>query len=86
MQTHNLHVPLPENLHADLRAEARRSGEPATQLAREGIQLLITERKRQALRQDIAAYAADVAGTLDDFDQEIEAASIEHLDDQEVRR
>jgi plasmid stability protein len=85
MQAHNLHVPLPEDLHAQLRAESDRTGQPATELAREGIRMLLVQRERQALNQEIAAYAAAVAGTEQDLDTELEAAAVDHLLDDEER-
>lgn len=75
----NLHVPLPEELHEKLRAEAKKSGQPATEIAREGIRLLLELRRREAIRSEIAAYAQAMAGSRSDLDAELEAASIEHL-------
>ncbi len=75
----NLHVPLPADLNKELRAEARRSGQPATQLARDAIQNLLEARKREALHDEIGAYAKAAAGTPQDLDSELENASIEHL-------
>ena len=79
----NLHVPLPEHLNQELRAEAKRSGQPATELAREAIRRLLDRRKREALHREIAAYATAVAGTEQDLDSDLEAASVEHLLDAE---
>lgn len=76
---HNFHVPLPENLYRELREEADRSQEPATELARRAIELLLRERRKAALHESIAVYAAKHAGTAGDLDEEIEAASVEHL-------
>jgi hypothetical protein len=44
--------------------------------------MLIEERKKKALHREIAAYARSVAGTKQDVDTELEAASIEHLLDE----
>jgi hypothetical protein len=77
--TKNLHVPLPDELNRDLRAEAKRSGQPATELAREAIRNLLEHRKREALYREIAAYAKAVAGTQQDLDSDLDAASVEHL-------
>ena len=79
----NLHVPLPEPLNRELRAEAKRSGQPATELAREAIRRLLEKRKREALHREIAGYATAVAGTEQDLDSDLEAASVEHLLDTE---
>ena len=75
----NLHIPLPDELNRELRAEAKRSGQPATELAREAIRSLLELRKREALHREIAAYATVVAGTQQDLDSDLEAASVEHL-------
>jgi hypothetical protein len=80
----NLHVPLPDDLNRELRAEAKRSGKPATELAREAIRSLLEHRRRQALHREIADYAAAVAGTEQDLDSDLEAASVEHLLDTKV--
>jgi hypothetical protein len=75
----NFHVPLPEDLYEKLREEACRSRQPATELARCAIELLLEERCRAALHDAIASYAAKHAGTPSDLDEEFEAASVEHL-------
>ena len=82
-KTHNFHVPLSDKLSRELRAEAKREGRPATELAREAIERLVEDRKREALHREIAAYARAVAGTPEDLDSELEAASIDHLHDSE---
>ncbi len=76
---HNLHVPLSEPLHHRLHAEARRSGRPATTLAREAIEAWIEERQRQALHDAIVAYAEEMAGGPADLDAELENAGLAHL-------
>lgn len=78
MNHQNLHVPLPADLHSELRAESERSGQPLTELAREAIRALLRKRKRDCIHRDIAAYAATVAG-VDDLDPALEEASAEHL-------
>jgi hypothetical protein len=75
----NLHVPLPAELNQKLRAEARRSGQPATEIAREGIRVFLESRRRQAIREEIKAYAHKIAGSRDDLDIEMESAAIEHM-------
>ena len=80
---HNFHVPLTDKLNKELRAEAKRAGQPATELAREAIESLLEDRKREALHREIAAYTRAVAGTPQDLDSELEVASIDHLLDSE---
>lgn len=75
----NLHVPLPAGLHAALRAEAQRSGRPATELAREAIDRWLTERTRALRQEAIARYAAESAGTPADLDPALLRAAEAHL-------
>lgn len=77
--TRNLHVPLPELLHAELRAAAERTGRPATELARAAIDRWLQEEKRAAIRAEVAAYAAAHAGTTSDLDPALERAGVESL-------
>jgi hypothetical protein len=75
----NFHLPLPEQTYADLRAQAERAQVPATALAREAIDWWLREQLRKARHDQIAAYAAEMAGTNLDLDPDLEAAGIEHL-------
>ena len=75
----NLHVPLPEELHKRLQAEAQRSRRPATVLAREAIDRWLAETRAAAIREEIGQYARAHAGTAADLDSSLEAAGIEHL-------
>jgi predicted DNA-binding protein len=75
----NLHVPLPAPLHQRLRAEAARSGRPATTLAREAIEAWIREREREQVSEAIAEYAVAEAGTGADLDTNLERAGLDHL-------
>lgn len=79
----NFHVPLPEEVHNALRGEAERSGRPATALAREAIEAFLRRRRRIALHEAIAAYAAQHAGSQGDLDPELERTAVEHLLDDE---
>ncbi|MFI5402774.1 MAG: hypothetical protein ACHQ1G_07555 [Planctomycetota bacterium] len=74
-----LHVPLDDGLHRRLRAEADRTGRPATQLARDAIDRFLNALRRAALHESIAAYASANAGTKADLDADLEAAGIDHL-------
>jgi hypothetical protein len=73
----NLHVPLPEDVHAELKAQAHRIGEPATVLARRAIEERVRTLKREQIAADITEYANAVAGTIDDFDPAVSAAGME---------
>ena len=79
----NFHVPLSEELYKQLRAEADRSQQSATALARYAIAWWLQQRQKAALDESIRAYAAQGAGTLADLDQELEATSVDHLLDEE---
>ncbi len=78
-QMTNMHVPLPEPVYARLRAEARRTRRPATDLAREAIDRWLAEQERMHVHEEIARYAAEVGGSSDDLDSELEAAAIDQL-------
>ncbi len=77
--TKNLHVPLPHDLNEELRTEAARSGQPATEIARDAIRQFLRLRRRQALHDEIAAYARKAAGTEADLDRELEDSAVEEL-------
>ncbi|MGA2877469.1 MAG: hypothetical protein ABSG13_00815 [Bryobacteraceae bacterium] len=75
----NFHLPLPDQVYDELKAEAQRSQIPATSMARHAIQSWLSARKKAARKQAIAVYAAEMAGTEFDLDPELEAASLEFL-------
>ena len=75
----NFHLPLPERTYTHLRAEAERAQVPATTLAREAIDWWLREQLRKARHDQIAAYAAEMAGTDLDLDPDLEAAGVERL-------
>jgi hypothetical protein len=75
----NFHLPLPEQTYTHLRAEAERAQVPATALAREAIDWWLRQQLRKARHDQIAAYAAEMAGTDLDLDSHLEAAGIERL-------
>ena len=75
----NFHLPLPEQTYMSLRAEAERTGVPATALAREAVDWWLRQQRRKARHDAIAAYASKMAGTSLDLDAELESAAIEHM-------
>jgi plasmid stability protein len=77
--TFNFHLPLPDDLHENLKEEAARSGQPATSLAREALAGWLAQRKKQRLHEEIAAFTRAEAGTDLDLDEELEQAGIESL-------
>ena len=81
---HNFHVPLPEPVYTRLRDLAQRQHRPATQLAKLAVEYWLEEQERLAVHEEIAAYAMQQAGSVDDLDEELESASLEHFDDPEI--
>ncbi len=73
----NFHLPLPEPLYRQLQDVAARAQRPATAVARYAIECWLRHQRRTAVREAIAAYAADLAGSRHDLDPDLEAASIE---------
>ena len=82
----NFHVPLPGDLYDRLKAESLRRETPATHMVREAVEVWLDDAERETIRQDIAAYAAEMAGTPADLDEGLMEASLEHLEDEEVGR
>lgn len=78
----NFHVPLPDEIYLALRAEAERLKQPETMLARMAIEAWLEQRRAAALCEEIAAYAARHAGTALDLDEDLEAAGLEHLNEE----
>ena len=76
-----MHLPLSTDIHTRLKAEAKRSGQPATVLVREAIETWLMEREKAVLHHAIAHYAQAVAGTSEDLDADVEKAAAEHLCD-----
>lgn len=82
----NFHLPLSDDLYTRLRKEAERSQQSATFIAREALEQGLAERERSALHEAIAAYASDAAGSREDLDPDLEAASLQILSEQEETR
>lgn len=75
----NFHVPLPAEIHAQLKARAAAERTPATALAREAIEAWLKEEARRSRRDALAEYAQAMAGTSFDLDPELEAAAVAQL-------
>lgn len=73
----NFHLPLPEPLYRRLQDVAERANRPATVVARYAIESWLRHQRRAGVREAIAAYAAEVAGTREDLDPDLETASLE---------
>jgi predicted transcriptional regulator len=76
----NFHVPLPDDLYRELQAEAEQAQRPANALAREAIASWLESRRQVRIDQAIRVYAEAVAGTPDDLDPALQAASLEALE------
>ncbi|HBG07335.1 MAG: hypothetical protein A2075_15380 [Geobacteraceae bacterium GWC2_58_44] len=81
----NFHIPMPEQLYLRLKDAAHRQQKPATQLAKQAVEYWLQEQEKMALHEEIARYAAEVAGTEADLDEALEAATLEHLVDEGKR-
>ncbi len=77
--TKNFHLPLPEALYDELRSAAREVDQPATRFAQELMRVGLDEWRRARRRQQIAAYAREVAGSSEDLDPELERAGVQSL-------
>jgi predicted transcriptional regulator len=81
--TRNFHLPLPDPLYRRLRDAAERTHQPATTIARYAIDHWLRQQHKAMVRETIARYAAAVAGTRDDFDEQLETASLEIWHDEQ---
>jgi len=77
--TKNVRVPLPEALYTELRSAAREARRPTTRFAQELVRANLDQWRRARQRQEIAAYARQVAGSSEDLDPELERAGIKSL-------
>jgi hypothetical protein len=75
----NFHLPLPDAAYDELRAEAKRTRQTATALARQAVESWLRERRRAARAHALAEYAARHGGTEFDIDADLESASLESL-------
>ena len=71
----NFRLSLPPDLHEELREEAKRSGQPATALARDALRIVLDHRRRQRLHAQIAEFAAEHAGSALDLDEDLERSA-----------
>jgi hypothetical protein len=65
--------------YKQLRTAATAVDQPATKFAQELVQVGLDEWRRARQRQQIAAYAQQVAGSSEDLDPELEHAGIKTL-------
>ena len=79
VQTKKLNLPLSDETHRALFDEARRSGVPATRLARSAIEEWLQERERERRREEIRRFAVEHAGGEYDLDPALEAVAAEEV-------
>jgi predicted DNA-binding protein len=84
--SHNFHLPLPEPVYQRLKTAAKKQHKPATQLAKQALEQWLDEQERLTVHEEIASYAAAMAGTTDDLDGTLEDAALEHLESTESER
>jgi hypothetical protein len=75
----NFHLPLPDGTYEELRAEAGRTGVPATTIAREALDCWLRAGRKAMRRKAILDYANAAAGTDEDLDPALEAAGAAEL-------
>lgn len=75
----NFHLPMPAALYSSLREAAARTGSPATDVAREAIQVWLMEERRRKVREELEAFVEANAGTAWDLDPKWEAAGLESI-------
>ena len=85
-----LNLPLPEEMHSALFAEARRTGVPATRLVRAAIKDWLEKKMRDRRRDEVRRFALEHAGGEYDLDLVLESVAAEELnrfdeDDRETR-
>lgn len=81
VEMRNFHVPLPDELHAELRKAADRRDQPATVLARQAIRGWLETERRRILHEEIRGFAERHAGTELDLDPDLEETGLEGLDE-----
>lgn len=77
--SHNFHIPLPEPVYQSLKSVAKKQHKPATHIAKQALEQWLEEQARLSVHEEIAQYAAAMAGTADDLDEALESASLEQL-------
>jgi predicted DNA-binding protein len=81
---HNFHVPLPDPVYQRLKEAAARQQRPATQLVKHAVDYWLAEQEKIAVHEEIAAYARAMAGSDNDLDVALEAASVDFLAHEKV--
>ena len=74
-----LNLPLPEEMHTALFDEARRSGEPATRLARAAINEWLEKRARERRAEKVRRFALEHGGSK--YDESVAAEELMRFDE-----
>jgi hypothetical protein len=82
----NLHVPLPQDLYAELKELSKTMGKPATKVARMAIEQWTRASVRVRVKRQISAYAHAMAGSDYDLMPELEQAALAALMEAEKKR
>ncbi len=88
--TKKLSLPIPDEMHRELFDESRRTGVPATKLARSALEEWLRRRRRERRQEEVHQFAIEHAGTDYDLDTQIESVAADELrdfdeDDRETR-
>ncbi len=75
----NIHVPLDNTIHLELKKIAESLKLPLTTLARVAIQDWIKARKRFQVQKELAAYVSKYAGSDLDLDTSLEKEALKEL-------
>jgi predicted DNA-binding protein len=73
----NFHVPLPTDVYERLKLEAQHLQRPATEVAREAIEVELLKLEAQRVYAEIRAYAEEMGGSVEDIDPLWQTASLE---------
>jgi hypothetical protein len=73
------HLPLPDELHEELRREATADHRPATELVRDALIGWLQARRRARVAEEIRRFALAEAGSDLDIDADVERAGVDHL-------
>ncbi len=82
----NLHIPLPQDLYAELMELSKAMGTPATKIARMAIDQWTKASLKVRLKHQISAYARAHAGTEHDLMPDLERAALSTLLEAEKKR
>lgn len=77
VKTYEVSIQMSERFHTALLIEAQENGVTPREMAHMAFEFGFRHLRQQRVDADIRAYAAEVGGTLEDYDPTIEAAGLE---------